>query len=593
MGTQLNVDDPTVKELFYRKLWEWAAANPDGKTRSRRHSNPSKLLCELGESFAVKLTRTSAQQLSRRLGEWVTIDWSVNPFTITCNIDPARLQESALKAQEVDGAAPVDRQQTPITAYRAYKTLYDRAESTGIGVEYWVKGDPLKILTGKHPGRDVAEPLREIVRLRWAEWRRVVLQGRPDPVDKLHLLVRPDDIRPKDEVDEAPPPPPKTVVEVPAVAKRRQLGVYLTAFEEKVLRRFFEDADERESAAPVLKITQLREVADGVNGDKLLEAIGRLCEEDLLLCIAPNTYRLNCHEADVVIKPTVRRIILAPKARMNDLKVAREIATALVRADGTIDSSEFSARVAAAWDTQRTVVMGVLADYDSEEVGAAGKSLRLIVRPSPNSFSLLLAPPSLSGCDFFESSDARRKRSAVIMHGQDLYMEFAAQLRRRYIEAAQFKGPAQAASAPRPITQPPPMPQPVAAPAAATAPEQSAPPPPIVEHEVPVASPPAPSDDLQARQLALTSLLETHEADEAQARARVAQLRAQVDEAEVRVRELAERSSATRAEIEAVKRAIAQARKAQLDAQLADIERQRQALEAAQEALRRERESLD
>lgn len=365
--------------------------------------------------------------------------------------------------------------------------------------------------------------------------------------------------------------------------------------------------------APTLTLEEIERHVSGDNVD-VLESIGRFCSADLLQCCGPATYRVAWNPQDVTTKPAKRRMILMLQERYEQVCTAREIGRRRTRPDGTLNSSRFNNDVQEAMGLKTTRrVMDLFLDYEDEDTAGPSGSLRQLVRPNEGDTSMLLAPDALSGCDFFVMVDTKRKYSLLLTpsHGS-LYKEYKNELRRKYHEAAKFKGDivqekakAETQSAPPPPPTPAP-PTPAPEPPAPMEPEQPvvptpeppAAPPPEPPREEPVAvtvvqtpapvrepeseptmsTPEDPTTELKRRKEELIAARTRVDEEEQRARAEAAELRARADGLLQAADRLAEQRGPMASELAEVE--------ADLSA-LDDIDRQMAELTAKKQALLR------
>lgn len=223
-------------------------------------------------------------------------------------------------------------------------------------------------------------------------------------------------------------------------------GVYLTARERKIWELFAARTTPQPKGgwnldeAATVTFEEICQRLSPAKRDDVLESVGRFCsaQTDLLQCHAEGAYRLAWNPLNVLVKPAVRRLILAPQQRLDQVETGRAVARELMQPNGNINTTELYTQGAKRLGVTAAMVQVLLLDYASEEDGKSGSSLRVLVRPVENGNDLLLAPASLAGCDFFLAHPSR-KRSVVIKPDDDLHGEYASKLRARYHEAARFK----------------------------------------------------------------------------------------------------------------------------------------------------------
>lgn len=249
------------------------------------------------------------------------------------------------------------------------------------------------------------------------------------------------------------PPPSLSIAssgEKPSSRRQRRRqglrGVYLTRLEESICNFFGSKADAQKEGgwnvanAPVLTLDDVRTAttSDSTATDaQILEAVGRMCSADLLQCIATETYRLAWNPQDVIVKSTERRRVMATRERLAQVDTIRSIARSLVQENGVIDSTRFSKRSADTLKMTRSSVMNLSLAYSPETDARSGGSLRILISRSEGGTELLLAPKSLSGCNFFLHEGWR---SRLVPADKSLYSDRVKRLQEHYQALTKFKG---------------------------------------------------------------------------------------------------------------------------------------------------------
>jgi hypothetical protein len=462
--------------------------------------------------------------------------------------------------------------QRAIDTPKAYYYLYQQhgngvLPGTGAANTERYATNPAQELSSKFgPDANAEAAIQDMIDKGWAEWRPDFLQDKK-ATRKLYLIASPSEVRSERDSDKAPVTASSHSVSSSRASSRRRHpddfhGAYLVPLELAIWRFFSLHAGAPErwnpEQAPQVSEDELLKATRSKTED-LREAVGRLCAAKLLSCVAPSTFRLDSHPSQVLVAEiTHRRIILAPKPRMNQISTLRAIAKKLQRHDGTILSAAFSAEAMRALSQNLSGVMNMALDYSPEQTSGAGRSLRLLVREEDRR-TLLLAPESLTGCDFF--LNAEHNRSVLVMPNDRAHETYAEKLRRRYCGEAEWKDgpPSAGATVARPR------------PAAATTP---APTPPTASEGRPTAS--ARLDRVRERREELIRIVQQHATDEQRALTEASELRQRLSELDTQAATLGQLKRNAESELQRLDSEFQQLD--EIERQLADLNARRSAL---------------
>ncbi|GEM_PF-6420843 len=441
---------------IYAKIWAGAEPQPDG-SRIRKTARIGKVVRGAARAAGISLSNHEADKMVDKL-RWIKIDAHSRPQRMICTIDPANLQSENEKTAipPSDESVPVATTTvaTSVAAATAYRFLY-RERSKLDEARHRYTSEPLRELLNKWPNHDAQQTLDSI--LLHEGWTRVDSQ-------RLYLLLDPSTLKNGDErvhsTTDAPPAPGAALLTdivilqpdaapVPITSCRRPhglKGVCMTAVEKKVWDLFKQgQADEQPRGgwnlgeAPDFSLTDIVKAAEMKEPANVLSVVGRFCAAELLVCISHHEYRLAWNPLDMVIKIITRRMIVPSHDREQHLSQAKEIATTLARPNGTIPNNEFCLAVSRRWNMTVSTASKVLLDYDlGPGSSGAGGALHVLVSTDQYGAELLLAPTSLSGCDFFPSRSVNSKKSCLVQPSDDLYATCRYELRKKYEAAAAF-----------------------------------------------------------------------------------------------------------------------------------------------------------
>jgi len=453
MVQAVDVNDPNVQHAVCVRFWNRARPSPGAESRSLTYKNPADLIRELVQELGMSIGRSGAGKLLGKLRDRLELKWVSGTCLITCLVDPTRqVSPKPIRRERGPSTSSVPAVLRPLDADKAYRFLYQRhGKTAGVSGPIRHVTDPDRRLRNKFgPNKDTAASIAEMEARKWAEWREV----QPGQTQRLYLLVDSSAVS-SGEVQTSPPHAEieekgeAMAMVAMTVSHRRdhgQMGVYMTTLDQQVWEQFVQGAPEQASRGWDLGLAprMTREALCRAVGrsdtpqEDVLEVVGRMCAANLLRCVDHGVYCLAWNPRDVIVKTTARRIIEAPKERLDQIEAARTVACRLTNADGTIDSARFWAEVAEKWGGGTKEAGLLLLDYDSEEAARSGKSLRVLVRPSVGGSTLLLAPEALAGCDFFPLPSGLR-RSRLVGHEDSYCVRYIEMLRRRYHRAAEFR----------------------------------------------------------------------------------------------------------------------------------------------------------